>query len=218
MCFFSDWTRPDFINFWIAIGTVATSILTAFILRVAYLAYKKLLSQEAAKMQIKLVSDLVSNLGDNKIRLYGKHIPPRASKTIQNLNIFIYANLAQLSQNDNSPVNTTWDIYMKDLSFIFNYLTNPLLPQNIANAINKMRDLITIEHINEREADYYILSHDLGDIDSFFGFSRFRLSGGYNGWLQACKNIQISIDEWYKSNGIKQINQFALKLDQSQTQ
>jgi len=132
------------------------------------------------------------------------------------LNIFSYSSIELGKGDKNYDVILSKTIYTIELKNVFQYLGNPLLPPKIAESINALRRLTSFSPVdkNQDKATFYILGEDAKP-DAVFTqnlttFSQLKVNGGINGWLQACKNIQTSIINWYDEKGVKEINHLAL--------
>jgi hypothetical protein len=213
MCFFLEWSRTDIINFWIAFGTVATALLTLGLLLVASKGFKKLLSQEASKDQLKIVGQLISDLVYAGLKIESKNITNSTIPFNAVWNIFSFASLPLVEHRENFEVLLTVKIYDTELQNAFQHLGNPLLPPKIASSLMTLMNIAPYAPLDEYQDKkaQYILGPDVAEIQGIISISKFKVNGGINGWLQATKNIQKSIIKWYDEKGIKEINHFALR-------
>ena len=213
MCFFLEWARADKINLWIAVGTGATALLTGGLLLVARKGFRKLLSQEASKEQLKIVGQLISDLVYAGLKIQSRNIKNSSIPFNAVWNIFSFASIPLVEHRENYEVILTANVYNTELENAFHHLGNPLLPPKIAESLMVLMNIAPYApvDINQDSKAHYILGPEVAEIQGIVLVSKFKVSGGINGWLHATKNIQGSIIEWYKEKGIKEINHFALR-------
>jgi len=208
MCFLSSLSLTEWM-------LILTTIFTGGLLWIAWLAYKKLLVQEASKKQLEIVNELITDLVYAGIKIRQRNIVGSSVVPFSDTwNIFTFSKIELVSQNENLEVNLSIRIQDTELSRAFKHLGNPLLPPKIADSINVLLKIAFFELVAEdqEKKPHYILGPDVGLIKGEVNVSQYKILGNFNGWLQACKNIQSSIIAWYDAKGVKEINHLALAV------
>jgi len=207
MCFLKNWTTTEIL-------TLLYVILTAGILCFAYLAYKKILVQEASKEQLKIVNELVNNVIFSGVMLRWKHFSASPFRFNLRYNLFEFGSINLFKEAENLPVHLTRDVLIKDLNPVWKHLGNPLLPTQIANRLIELRKICEVKWEDENQANnpHYILGEDNGLIQGEVVTTEFQPRDGINGWLNACNNFRTSVIKWYDKKGVKDINLSTFQL------
>jgi hypothetical protein len=176
-------------------------LLTAGLLRVAWLAYKKLLMQEARKAQLKVVVEYIKILVDFDFDLFLVEKPHAGSIEL--------SNLFQIAEYQIPEDKLMYPVYLlNDYHFdLFQILdiSNPLIPTDIANALINFKALLFEVDDTERRQYYRIgKSFQDGIIPEFYTVRSF--DGGITALVTSCKQISDAFFAWLSRNGVKDIN------------
>lgn len=213
MCFSSEWSRADIINLCIMLTGIGMLCVTIYIASLA----KKILPQEATKAQLVIVTTLITQLATARINLFRKNsegtdnIPKE-----REVNIFDTAKFNLESMDNNYEIIFSLPLINSSNSFVeaFKHLSNPLLPNKIAECLERIRTIAKVKVLTSEELDkpFFVYGRtNYTDRDSLLSQNQLYVPGGINAWLQACKNLQQAIIEWFKEMGVDKLNQAALR-------
>jgi hypothetical protein len=191
-----------------------TAVFTGGLLLVAWLAYNKLLVQEASKEQLKIVNELVHDIVYTGIKLVVYNFSGPSMNPLMGIyNIFSYAQFNIAAVNENFDAIISKSLYNKDLEKVIQHLGNPLLPPSISTSIMQLRKLPKFfPFIQEQyQNPYYILGSEEIGLENIKTYTQLKIEGGINGWIRVCIDVQNSIINWYKEKGVKEFNHHALQ-------
>jgi hypothetical protein len=211
MCSFLEWS-PDI---WAAIASIITAIFTTGLYFVARAGFKQLLNGEATKEQLDIVTKLITKLVEARLTLQlmnreSTHLWPALTQ----VNVFQVANYEKLlSPDENFELYSDLAIMITRLEDAFEFLSNPLLPSEIANNLNKIRYIAGKKRIFQKDIDepflIFVTQHSINS-QLLLNEMQVYVTGGIRAWINACKNLKESIVKWLLEKGITDLNQVAL--------
>ncbi|MBG47657.1 MAG: hypothetical protein CML05_05135 [Pseudozobellia sp.] len=194
----------------IARYSLIISILTLFL---GYVAYKKFLANNFKNEQLNLVIEVVRTIQNDSIQVnrYTKEWGPMGTGPNERIgNIFGIGNF---------EIKNNYDLYIPgDFRWSLktdNYLFNPLLPENIAATLVRLRTdmdpqigikLDTLKYLhtlgNPPDSNLFLIR----DLPNDFIIGNRKYNGGMQGFVRNTKNVTEEIIKYFEDNNIKTIN------------
>jgi hypothetical protein len=183
-----------------------TALFTGGLLWVAWIAYKKLLVQEARKKQLDIVIQLVEKLkGTYLIWVEFKKengLPKIESMTKQT----IFSMPISLRPKNNCIMYVS----SKDESFVWlTDFSHPLMPLELVNSWREFvgtlagRPMYSLNSIHET---FYCVLSNPADVTNDALTSYFEINTGTDQFFDGILNVKDSITKWFKEQGIEDVN------------
>ena|SRR5450432_3680459 len=204
MCF-SDWTKADVINMFIAIGTFLTAGFTFGLIIVANLGFKRILSQEAGKAQLILMLDLIDELAAEKFEITEMKVETNYLGTI-----FFKKSILEYTSQDLKHITSEYILLNEGGydSIAYTYLQKTLLPDTIAIKIKALRDLPKYYCKMTRATIPKTLYYFPGQIpmERIIQQQMVVISEGLPEYVKACLNLKAAIKNWFSKHGVSDLN------------
>jgi len=200
----------------ISIANILQIFISLITLCLAFKISKKLLPDELKKRQLESVLDLIKELNNFSFSIEINRINKNMSGSsfgLNNMNLFVFS---RYIEGLTTPGIMEAEVIFKDCSQLFNaskYLSNPLLPAQIANQIEAIfnKGMINFDYSDiENEELYVVIIDAYNDIQYNGQGNLFRASSLCFSHL---KELIIEVDKlnfilkkWCDKNNLKNLN------------
>jgi hypothetical protein len=201
MCFiFSDWNPGDYIS-------LLALLVSGLALLLGYIAYNKLLAQEASKAQMKLILDVIDKLNHTPVQVLGQNIEQVGGSTAFITTLFGFSKKRKKDENLQIIYPDNWLNNFENI--LIEFSDNPLIPKKLHEVLINYRnsyeyhmrvEIPTTERI-------YLIGFQPYSVDpkviKFRGYK-----GGINGFYNFVDAFTSAIQEWLRKQGLKDIDSF----------
>jgi len=184
----------------------ATAVFTGLLFWIAWLAYEKLLVQEARKKQLEIVVQLVEklkgiNLNWAKITMENGE-PKMSSLEIQSI--------FSMPMNSRPENNYKMFVHAWDDSFVWlQDFSHPLMPVELVDTWRRFVGAITprpyYSSTNAPDSFYCVLKNP-ANVSNETLKSYFEINNGTDEFFDGILEVRNSITRWFRRNGINELN------------
>jgi len=191
-----------------------TALFTGGLVLVAWIAYKKLIFQEASKKQLEVVIGLIQALQIKEVN-FGKVMrsPDNNVDVVMSPNIFGFKTFA--TKVSDLPLLIEIVDNQINMQFIFQKeFYHPLLPTKITEAWDNVTGKLKIKSYNQTfplPDVFYWMGKTHVDFTLPVRLDTFMYTDGARAFIEDCIGVHQSILGWLKEKGVKDINYRALQ-------
>lgn len=172
-------------------------------LSLGYIAYQKLLVQEAKKEQLKLVLQLIAIISESEFDVtFLRNGNDSNFRSYHRVNFFTL----------NTKINigdAYYEVfyapdYVLDFEKLYHLLSNPLIPRAISASFLSNNSLVTSKSLLD-EKEFFILGTPKEGV-AFPEYASRKIDGGMERFLRDARVITFNVKYWLEKSGVSDIN------------